>query len=74
VPRQIAQRILSEVQIARLIRATKTDRDRLMFDVAYFGGLRVSELVTLTWAQVIRRDSGEARLSIVGKGVRAGRC
>jgi len=68
VPRQIAQRILSEVQIARLIRATKTDRDRLMFDVAYFGGLRVSELVTLTWAQVIRCDSGEARLSLVGKG------
>ena len=35
-PRQIAQRILSEVQIALLIRATKTDRDRLMFDLAYF--------------------------------------
>jgi hypothetical protein len=28
----------------------------------------VSELVSLTWAQVIRRDSGEAQLSIVGKG------
>jgi integrase/recombinase XerD len=67
-PRQIAQRILSEVQIALLIRATKTDRDRLMFDLAYFGGLRVSELVSLTWGQVIRRDSGEAQFSIVGKG------
>jgi site-specific recombinase XerD len=67
-PRQIAQRILSEVEIAVLIRAAKTDRDRLMFDLAYFGGLRVSELVGLTWAQVIRRDSGEAQLSIVGKG------
>jgi site-specific recombinase XerD len=42
-PRQIAQRILSEVEIAVLIRAAKTDRDRLMFDLAYFGGLRVSE-------------------------------
>ena len=67
-PRQVAQRILSEVQVALLIRATKTDRDRLMFDLAYFGGLRVSELVSLTWGQVIRRDSGEAQLSIVGKG------
>jgi hypothetical protein len=28
----------------------------------------VSELVSLTWAQVIRRDSGEAQLSIVGNG------
>ena len=39
-----------------------------MFDLAYFGGLRVSELVSLTWGQVIQRDSGEAQLSIVGKG------
>jgi integrase/recombinase XerD len=69
-PRQVAQRILSEIQVARLIRATKTDRDRLMFHLAYFGGLRVSELVSLTWGQVIRRDSGEAQLSIVGKGSR----
>src|SRR5215471_13994940 len=67
-PRQITQRILSEVEIATLIRAAKTDR--LMFDLAYFGGLRASELVSLTWAQVIRRDSGEAQLSIVGKGSR----
>jgi site-specific recombinase XerC len=32
------------------------------------GGLRVSELVSLRWAQVIRRDSGEAQLEAVGKG------
>ena len=63
-----AQHIMSEVEIAMLIRAAKTDRDRLIFDLAYFGGLRASELVSLTWAQVIRRDSGEAQLSIVGKG------
>jgi hypothetical protein len=37
-PRQIAQRILSEVQVALLIRAAKTDRDRLMFDLAYLVG------------------------------------
>ena len=39
-----------------------------MFDLAYFVGLGVSELVGLTWGQVIRRDSGDAQLSIVGQG------
>jgi site-specific recombinase XerD len=33
--------------------------------------LRVSELVILTWGQVIQRDRGEAQLSIVGKGSEA---
>jgi site-specific recombinase XerD len=51
-----------------LIRAARTGRDRLLLQTAYFGGLRVSELVSLTWSQVIRRDSGEAQLALVGKG------
>jgi site-specific recombinase XerC len=42
-----------------------------MLEIAYYGGLRVSELVSLTWAQVIARDSGEAQLEIVGKGRKA---
>jgi integrase/recombinase XerD len=67
-PRQVAQRILGEPEVRDLIKHAKPGRDRLMLQVAYFGGLRVSELVSLTWSQVIRRDSGEAQLSIVGKG------
>jgi len=51
-----------------LIKHAKPGRDRLMLQVAYYGGLRVSELVGLTWRQVTRRDSGEAQLSLVGKG------
>ena len=43
-PRQIAQRILGELEVRDLIKHAKTGRDRLMLQVAYFGGLRVSEL------------------------------
>jgi integrase len=70
-PRRVAQRILGELEVRDLIKHAKPGRDRLMLQVAYFGGLRVSELVSLAWSQVIRRDSGEAQLSIVGKGDKA---
>jgi hypothetical protein len=70
-PRQLAQRIMGELEVRMLIRAAKPGRDRLLLEVAYFGALRVSELVSLTWSQVIRRDSGEAQLSIIGKGDKA---
>src|SRR6185369_17733016 len=66
--RQVAQRILGELEVRKLIDAAKPGRDRLLLEVSYFGGLRVSELVGLTWSQVIRRDSGEAQLEVVGKG------
>jgi len=38
-----------------------------MLQVAYYWGLRFSELVGPTWRQLTRRDSGEARLSVLGK-------
>ena len=39
-----------------------------MFEVAYFGGLRVSEISSLTWVQVIPRETGEVQLALIGKG------
>ena len=38
-----------------------------MIEVGYAGGLRVSELVALTWSDVIERDGGKVRLSVLGK-------
>ena len=67
-PRQLAQRILSEFDVQLLIREARPGRNRLMFEVAYFGGLRVSEIASLTWAQVIPRETGEVQLALVGKG------
>ena len=63
-----AKRIASETEVALLIRAAPTKRDRLLLEVGYAGGLRVSELVALRWADVLPRPDGCVQLSVVGKG------
>ena len=50
-----------------LLRDCRTERDRILLEVGYYGGLRVSEISSLTWSQVIPRD-GEVQLALVGKG------
>jgi site-specific recombinase XerC len=66
--RSVAQRIVSEVDINLLMRAAETPRDRVLIAVGYGGGLRVSELVALTWAQVLERPDGKIQLDVLGKG------
>ncbi len=65
-----AKRIATETELALLIRAAPTKRDRLMLEVGYAGGLRVSELVALRWADVVARGDGRVQLSVTGKGER----
>jgi integrase/recombinase XerD len=71
-PRKLAQRIMPEVDIQLLIRATADsrhpERDRALFETAYYGGLRVSELAALTWDEIIPRENGEVQLAVIGKG------
>jgi site-specific recombinase XerD len=63
----LAKRIISEVDVSLLIRAARSKRDRVLLEVAYAGGLRVSEIVALTWSDVLPRDD-RVQLSIIGKG------
>jgi integrase/recombinase XerD len=63
----LAKRIISEVDVALLVRGARTKRDRIMLEVLYAGGLRVSELVNLTWSAVISREKG-VQLNVLGKG------
>ena len=63
----VAKQIISEVEIGLLVRAADTKRDRLLIKVGYAGGLRVSELVRLTWGDVIAREKG-VQLNVLGKG------
>ena len=64
----LAKRIISEVDVALLVRSARTKRDRVLLEVLYAGGLRVSELAALTWSDVLPRDKGQVQLSVVGKG------
>jgi site-specific recombinase XerD len=74
--RRIGERFLASLVIAGVSMRTAKLEDvqraidslRTKLEVAYFGGLRVTELVSLEWRMVIPRDSGEALLELVGKG------
>jgi integrase/recombinase XerD len=66
---QLAKRIISEVEVGWLIRAARSRRDRVLLATLYAGGLRISELVGLSWADVIVRDD-KVQLSVTGKGGR----
>jgi len=44
----------------RVIRVAKSNRDRLMFDLTYFGGCE-SRNWSVDWAQGIRRHSDDAQ-------------
>ena len=57
----VAKQIVSEVEIGLLVRAADTKRDRLLIEVGYAGGLRVTELVRLTWGDVIPREGRPAQ-------------
>ena len=64
----LAKRIMSETEVALLVRAALSKRDRVLIETAYAGGLRVSEIVALTWADVLPREGERVQLSIMGKG------
>ena len=69
VPADRARRILSEPDTFVLLRSAESDRDALLLEVSYYGGLRVSELVCLTWSHLLDRDDGKMQIAgLVGKG------
>jgi integrase/recombinase XerD len=65
----LAQRILEENVVARLIGAAPEGRNRIMLKLLYVSGVRVSELCGLRWRDAqARQEAGQ--LTVFGKGGR----
>jgi integrase/recombinase XerD len=65
----LAQRILNDSDVARLIDAAPDGRDRVMLKLLYASGVRVTELCGLKWNDAVSRTEG-GQISVFGKGGR----
>jgi site-specific recombinase XerD len=63
----LADRILSEAEVQRML-ALSEGRDHALVRLAYAGGLRVSELVSLRWRDVADVEDGTMFVTVFGKG------
>jgi len=64
---RLAERILSEAAVQRMFALESDARNLVLLRLLYAGGLRVSELATLTWRDVQERDEG-GQVTVHGKG------
>ena len=69
LPVNIAERIVGEADIRRMLAMTTKPRDATLLRLAYVSGLRIAELSGLRWRCFAPRENG-AVLSVIGKGGR----
>jgi integrase/recombinase XerD len=66
-PDGLAQRILEESEVAKLIDQARPGRDRVLLRLLYMSGVRVSELAQLKWCDLTpRAEAGQ--VTVFGKG------
>jgi len=64
---QLAQRILDESEVAKLIEAAPEGRDRVLLRLLYASGVRAGELCGLKWRDAQPRQEG-GQITVFGKG------
>ncbi len=62
----LAQRILAESEVAKLIEAAPEGRDRVLLKLLYVSGVRVSEVCGLKWCDAVSRAEG-GQITVFGK-------
>jgi integrase/recombinase XerD len=68
VKNKLAERILSEPNVIRMISLEPGLRNRALLTVLYSGGLRISEVCALTWRDLTERDGAAGQITVYGKG------
>ncbi len=68
LPNELAQRVLSQEEVIRMLNTATPERDRVILRVLYLSGIRVSEAVALQWRHVVPKGTGELVLTVHGKG------
>ena len=63
----LAQRILEESEVAKLIEAAPEGRDRVLLKLLYVSGVRAGELCGLKWCDALPRQEG-GQITVFGKG------
>jgi integrase/recombinase XerD len=63
----LAQRILEESEVAKLIEAAAEGRNRILLKLLYVSGVRVSEVCGLKWCDALARQEG-GQITVFGKG------
>jgi integrase/recombinase XerD len=63
----LAERILSQDEVHRIIRAENHPRNRLVLETLFISGIRVSELCSLCWKDLMERSDG-GQMTVFGKG------
>lgn len=64
----LAERILTEEQVLRMLHLVRKPRDAAMVRLVYSAGLRVSEVCGLHWRDCIERDNDQGQINVFGKG------
>ena len=64
----LAERILEEGDVRRMIEAETEPRNRALLLLFYGAGLRRNELAGLTWRDVSGRGAGQGQATVFGKG------